>query len=468
MKKGVVFILAALLLAAFAVPAMAETKTSFSGNYTVWALYVSNPVLAGQSEDEDKASYFAQRFRLFVDFAPSENLILHLKTEAVDQEFGGNQGIAANAYGTQATSSGQVLSTADTTGSLEVYNAYMEIKTQVGAFYMGRMLGGTGGLANIGYTTGYKSWSPPFDTLQVRDRFKWIMPVGNLTLIAVWDKRREEDFSTGAGNRATNLQDQDYDIWDVSFVYKFANGAITSDFAWLRSRWGRTPATAVAQQTDWDALVINPAFILNFGPFGIHGEIQYMDGEMDRYPQAAGQQATSMEGFQYFIDFTYNYGPGTVGVLYLYAQGDDPNTANTNEGALGGWGADYDDALVLHDWALCNANTFAAAGGTAGTAWVVGMQDLGFFVNHSLTEDLMLSAALHFLWLDEPGTTGGQPNSDDYGTAFTVGFTYNLMANLIWDLDFEYFAAGDWFKQAGTVAQIGDAWGMINTLTMTF
>jgi hypothetical protein len=444
---------------------MAETKVEFSGSYRVRAHYFNNPGLQANSDDEGKRSWLDQRFRMAIRFMPSEHLTLTVDLEANDVVWG-HQAWRAG-YGTQAG----LFSGAKNTGDIEMYHSYMSIKSAVGVFSFGRMPGGTDGLANLGYSGGPMGNGNPFDGEQPRDRFKWVLPAGPLTAIFVYDKRIENDGynATGAaGTGNANILDADRDTWALVLIYKFANGGVSGTIAYDRNH-GRVqvaganpaPATLVAPQTDSDAWIVNGAIALNFGPVGIHAEIQYLTGELTVVP-AVPAIDRDLEGLGYYLDVTYNYGPGTVGVFYTYVQGDGNPADNTVKGVFG-LGGDYTPFLIATD--------FGFSGGAANpgvNAAANGLHIYGAWVDHNLTEDMMFSAAVGFFKVDETVTIAGVTPDDDYGTEIDLRLSYNLMANLTYDVSFGYFMAGDWFKGYNAFNDVGNAWILTQSLTLSF
>jgi hypothetical protein len=449
MKKSFIFVLAALLVVAFTAPVMAQTKVEFSGSYRVRAHYYNNEGLASNSDDETKRSWLDQRFRMAIRFMPSENLTLNVALEANDTVWGAR---GANiGYGTEAGN----FSNAETAGTIEMYNSYMAIKSAVGVFNFGRMQGGTDGLANLGYAGGPMGNGLPFDAEEPRDRFKWVLPTGPLTTIFVFDKRVENDRWTGIrGTRNTNEYDSDRDTYALVLIYKFANGGVSGTLAYDRDHarnaagnYATSPNAGDAAR-DSELWVFDGAIALNFGPVGIHAEIQYLSGELT---VEGVTPSTDLEGLNFYIDVTYNYGPGTVGLFYVMAQGDNTPGDNKNEAALFSLGGDYTPFVIATDY---------SADGWGGS----GIQLYGAWIDHSLTEDLMFSAAIGFFTVDAPAAGW----DDDYGTEIDLRLSYNLMANLTYDVTFGYFMGGDWFKGGVAGVDVGNAWLLQQALTLSF
>jgi hypothetical protein len=68
---------------------------------------------------------------------------------------------------------------------------------------------------------------------------------------------------------------------------------------------------------------------------------------------------------------------------------------------------------------------------------------LGGWVDYSVTEDLMLHAALGYFAVNEIPSK----NWDKHvGTEFDLGLKYNIMSNLSYQLDAGYFWTGDYYK----------------------
>lgn len=349
----------------------------------------------------------------------------------------------------------------------------------------------------------------------------------------------------GAVNSNGRQYDQDWDEYSVTGIYKFANGGVAltvayddikAQFATLGNNIGGTlaiPAAGVipspvlyaAAGRNWidpsnnsvDAYywAAVPAVVLNFGPVGIHAEMMIATGKakmklFNPHPaqvtMAPGvvadvKDSADLTGFAFYGDVTYNYGPGLVGLQYAYVSGDKTNSDYTIDGLLN-IGEDFLPFLIAYDRGIGIPTNVGGSGTdqlSTRQPWDGGIQTnlfrngnhwlMGAWVDHSLTEDLMIHAA--FGYFDLHNTGKNRFNNKDigkhFGHEFDVSLLYTIMNNLTYQLDIGYFWAGDYFKQgwqsedeirntpaaiaAGfdpSMAKVGNAYCVKNTLTLKF
>ena len=185
MKKLMILALALVMLVAFTVPVMAETKVKFKGNWRVRGQWNDNYYYNG--DNEVKQSYLNHRLQFNVDFMPSDAITMHVQTTALKDQMWGHQrsnlewsgksgapGATANNAGTLNANIGGK----DYSGSLEIYRAWMDIKSAYGTFSVGRMPSGTGGLAGLGHSFSVMGDFLPFDAEAEQDRVKWVYASG--------------------------------------------------------------------------------------------------------------------------------------------------------------------------------------------------------------------------------------------------------------------------------------------------
>ena len=234
MKKLMIPALALLVLVAFSVPVMAETKVKFKGNWRVRGQYNDNYYYT--DEDSVKQSYLNHRLQFHVDFMPSDAITMHISTYALkDQKWGhqvsnlewsgksGAPGATANNAGTANANIGGK----DYTGSMEVYRAWMDIKSSYGTFSVGRMPTGFGGLAGLGHDFSTMGDFLPFDSEAEQDRLKWVYSSGPFRISAYYQKtaERDADSSQNAGYAEDDSGCQP--VWHLSQIL-------------LGQRWGQS------------------------------------------------------------------------------------------------------------------------------------------------------------------------------------------------------------------------------------
>ena len=173
----------ALLLAA---PAMA-LDTSFSGSYRIRGFSTSNPTL---DDDDADNTYMDSRLRVQTVFKVSDNVKLTTRFDALD---------------------GKVWGLTDDPDGNDKHNidwdrAYINIKTSFGMFDIGRMAA--------------RAFGTKFADAQIdRDRIKYTLPLGDLTLLAVYGKKE-----TGADHFDPNVADGDRTGYSLAGVYKMDTG----------------------------------------------------------------------------------------------------------------------------------------------------------------------------------------------------------------------------------------------------
>ena len=504
-KKFFILALGALLVVAFAATAMAETKVDFSGTYRVRALLkemtVNNwaPVAGGGYEMAGtKSSYFDHRLRISMKFMPSEFLTMHVGLN-LDGNKWGQQGWDNDFWRANGTASSGNDNYPNGSGAyFEVRYYYMTIKTGIGLFSIGRQPGGAAGFNGLGWhgSTAGGNASDIFDGIGPRDRIKWTGMFGPLALVYVYEKHIERDDATGVLAPAARQDDQDWDQNSITGMYKFGMGGAILTIAYDRRHSNDIsretggglqflcPAAVAAGATSADAHIwaFIPAVVLNFGPVGIHGELEYLTGSADlRYgggPTPAGAKDDyDIDAIGYYLDVTFNFGPGMVGVQYGYFSGDGDTTDWKRDG-LASTGGDFTPFVVAYDEGVAPAvlpGGALRAGkpglqgiGNAANHWM-----LGFWVDYSVTENLMLHAAYGYFNINEVGEytyDGGatwKDQSHNFGSEIDFIVDYTIMPNLTFSFEFGYFMPGDYWKSAGT-ADLASMYRIKNTLQLSF
>ena len=468
MKKLLILVLGALLVMSFVTPVLAETKVDFSGAFRVRHWTRNNTAtLADDSDNEFGQQYFDQRFRLYTTFMPSEALAVNIRMEAANNKWGTqesglnyvraarNPAVLTSVTGVDSDGDGVVdaLQTTSTNlgdahydSSPEFYRAYMTIKTSFGMFDLGRMSAGVAGLQLLGYSGSGFQGSEVFDSEGPSDRIKWVMASGNFSIAAVYQKNVEFDEAIAAN-------DQDSDVFATLPGIKFAQGGANFLIVYARTR--------TVPGVDVDAYTFNPALLLNFGPVGIHTEIKYVTGTMDFEDDNIEDQ--DLSGWAFYIDVLFNYGPGEVGLQYFYSSGDD-DAADDELGGQATSGADFVPFLVATD--ITVSGPVGGQGLNNASNWSM----VGLWADHSITEDMMIHAAVGYFRINEVGEDAGYPEDTDnhYGNEVDLGFQWNLMGNLTFTTIAGYFMSGDYFAFGDDNIDVGDAYVWKNELNLSF
>ncbi|MFH1138346.1 MAG: hypothetical protein V1816_19915 [Pseudomonadota bacterium] len=518
MKKFFTIALTAVLLAAFAFPALAETAVKFKGAYRVRYWYKNNLNLAHKQSQEEKKTYFDHRFRLAFSFHPSELLAVNVSAQALKDQKWGNQKSGMqwkNKADTQTltvtplTGGGSYMQVATKDvnsiwdNGVEFYRVYMTINSPYGKFEVGRMSGGEAGLTIFGYYGGpFHEEIVPFCSEGPRDRIKYTFKSGNFALVGFFEKLAEYDSNTGD-------YDSDIDTYNLAPVFSFGSegfkGAVNCLFTYTRDRSGlltfgsnfaNSPVAASAAYNTAgfhavaksatgtvtgvmginggaaDIYSIWPAAQMEFGPIGLRTTLKYVTGTYTPSDAAGSSyQKIQLSGFGFYADATYSYGGGMGGLSYMYLQGDEteknkqfsPTSTLTQSRTkkinnLVGAGADYLPLLVAYDIGLDTTGLNDQPNHWSLVAWW----------DHSLTEELMIQAAYGYVYVNNvPHNT-----KHDYGQEVDAGLKASIYGNAKFTTRFGYFIAGKYHRGAkvsGSYAnKINNGWTWKNELIVNF
>ena len=471
-KKWFILALGVLLLVAFTAPVMAETKVEFSGSYRVRYFFDQNLSMASESDREWQSNYFDQRFRIEPKFIVSDALSLTLRINAIN---GSRWGDANGIYGGQAT---YAYGGVNSNEGFDLERCYMTIVTNFGAFIVGRTTGGAAGLAPLGYyggrfadATGFNE-SDPFDNEGPTHRIIYQLPVGNFKITALYEKVIEQDWRN-QGNQANAGwpapapaaapgYDDDADMFVLVPQYQWSTGVANMTLVYQRNHATNEQVTPFA--ADVDLYFIDIAAIQSFGPFSMHFEGQYRWGtrEFDRWflPDSNLFPDIDFEGWGIYLDGIYNFGPGEVGLLFMYTQGTDPNwtAGDTLDGQLA-VGGDHAPFLVAYD-----RGVNSGVGGTQGVANAANHWNLGLWCDYDITEAMMLHAAVGYFQINETPANWGE----HFGWELDLGFTWQLMDGLRYTTMFGYFFPGNYNEGGNAANEYGNAWAWKNELQLSF
>ncbi|MBM4272620.1 MAG: hypothetical protein FJ139_10785, partial [Deltaproteobacteria bacterium] len=216
MRKFWIVLLSLGLIMAFAMPAW-SADAKFSGSYYVVGYHESNHSLkddAARKTDAsfkgETANFFAQRLRIQPEFKIKEGLTLVTRFDALEKKWGDQTWSPSASYDvTNRISTG--VANVRTQENIEWERAYVDFTTGIGRFL-------------VGYQN-FMAWGTSFaDTHITRPGIKYLLPIGDLTIVAAWEKVGEGS-STGTGTGQKNLfSEHDYNIYDLGVMGKFKGG----------------------------------------------------------------------------------------------------------------------------------------------------------------------------------------------------------------------------------------------------
>lgn len=420
----------ALLILALAVPAMAaDLKITGSARYR--GFLQDNPQL--DPNNEESRAWYDFRFRPVFTLKVNDSINIITRTRIFNNE-----------------RFGQTAKT--TTASWD--RSWASIKTPYGLLEVGRMQGGTWGL-DIN------------DIEAAADRIKYTMPIGNLTVIGIFEKVSEldavNDYTALAGGDRGIRADKDADAYHLGLVYKMENVTMG-----LLSSYSRNATVDTVLTSQY---IFQPYFVAKFGNFGLKGEGRIINGSTEYTRTAAGVRADlDVSGQNAYIAGTAQFGPVGLELGYAYCSGDNSNSDNDQENGAT-WGSEYTPFVVLTDVdSLING-----PGGNDSKIAALGYHVLYGSIDYNLTEAITLTGLFATATTDEKRAY----SSDDIGNEFDLKFNWKVMPNLTYQVLYGYFWSGDIFKNANSVYQtattsraaltnVDDTWTLYHQLEITF
>jgi hypothetical protein len=433
MKKLLVCLVAASMIVAFAAPVMAETSVDVSGYYEVEGYWNDNPDYADYdstmsffgpvtgapySQSNSSDAWLEHKMRLKAVFHANDNVSVTTRMDILDDEKWGDGDVP---YATTSDDE-----------DIDFDQVYMTIKSNIGLFQVGRQDGGAWGL-KFG------------DDKEDYDRIKYVLPVGDLILVAIYQKCDEED--------AQNMSDDnDLDVYYLAGIYKqetweagllsaYARGA--DNVNCLASALSLVTGTSGPGVMNKYGLL--PYAKAMFGPFGVQGEIVYEFGEYEF--DAAGSQDVDISGLSYNLEGSFNMDMGKVFAGWASRSGQDfDKTDEITIGNLtyGGLGDDFHPLAMLTDdlgGNALNSNTFFLSG--------VDMLYTGAEI--SISDALSINFAAGMAWANEDDWADAVNIDDEYGWEVDAGLVWKIMDNLTYSATLCYVNAGELLATGGDV-----------------
>lgn len=328
----------------------------------------------------------------------------------------------------------------DQTGNeISVHHLFMEYKSPIGMVRLGRTSAGLwqgaflSSDANGNRIMYFPNWLPE-----------------NIGACVFIQKMQEND--SVAGN---DLVDADQDLYEASAWYKTKDlvAALGYDFYDMNQ----------AATSDYTRHRIKGYYNQNMGNIYAEMEFSYDWGTMDW--DAIGVDDTDISTLALMADVGMKMDKLDVGMMFIYASGDDDTSDNDNESAMthvyGGLGEQFQPYTVLtgrHTGMLSQDFN----GVNADMAFH-GIMSLGVHADFAVTDKLSLNTAIAYAMADTdevtvaPGVTF--EIDDEYGWEIDLGASYKLMDNLTYSVNFGYLMTGDFFEgyELAGVGPFGDA-----------
>ena len=407
MKKLMFIAVAVGLVFLMVAPAMA-VDPKISGAYRVRGYFMDDYALQDQGSD----AFLDMRLRVQADFAIYDALKFRFRFDALD----------GNTYG-MASHSGTNWD-----------RAWINAKVGPGSLQVGRMSGGAFGTL-------------AFDYEGDADRIKYVLPMGNLTIVPIYQKVAEAD---GPENPA--LSDADYDAYILALIYKteMVKGGLLNVYY-------RDARSAAYKNHIYR---LNPYVVATFGNFGLQAELDYRFG--DREYEAAGVSDDDYDQLGFNIEGSFNFGAGSCFLGYLYFSGQDPTSTDLE--AYPGTGDDWDRLYIL-----TNSDHYYGALGGQGNLSRSGTPSQGANiiyggVSYNATEALNLGVVAGMVTADETASNV----DDDMGFEVDLLINYKIMDNLTWNCIVGFLSAGDYWEESMGYTSIEDTYMIYHKLQVNF
>lgn len=438
MRKLSMIVVALSLALLLAAPAMA-LETTFSGAYRVRGFTSEHPTLSAQDAEN---AYMDSRLRLQTVFKVSDNLKLTTRFDALD---------------------GKVWGLTDDPDTNDKHNidfdrVYVNIKTSFGMFDIGRMSA--------------RAFGTKFADAQIdRDRVKYTLSLGDLTLLAVYGKKE-----TGTDHLNPGISDGDKNGYSLAGVYKMESG-VAGLLLHLES--DQTVATI-----DRREFFVNPFVdVAITDNVKVLGELKYEFGEWD-YDAAIDDDIAR---FAANIEATSTFGPLSIMVGYAHMNGDaDFGTANDDHEQTwfkGGTGFDWDRLWILtsdEDKSLAGCDygsscEYDGLGGSSGGSLngnltnTLGTARFGakiIYIGASMSPMEGLNVGLVFASSKAEDVPSGW--SDEHGLEWDFNVSYKIFDNLSYDFIAAFLAAGDFWKAGDPNIDLENTYSLYHQLKLKF
>jgi hypothetical protein len=352
----------------------------------------------------------------------------------------------------------------DNNANFDWERAWMYAKTDFGILEVGRMQGGTWGTSFI-------------DNEIDADRIKLTLPVGPVTLLAIYQKSAELDDNFA-------YADSDVDVLYGAGVWKSENMSAGLLVGWIKGKSGSdyittdylgNPAGTIplgGNRFTQDYWAFLPFFTGKFGPFGIQAEGRWDTGTSVEYvdpEEVTGKKDAKAKGYAYNVEGTFDFGMGAAQLGYAYTRGNDPESSDNEFMALGD---DWEKLFILTGstgavsdrGALGGYGNFSSSGGNKD-----GLKLLYGGANFKPMENLDLGFLLG--WGKSDQTDYNQSN--DLGWEIDFIAKYTIFDNLTNTFKVAYLGAGDYWKgdkydYARSEDFDSDVWAVFNELKLSF
>jgi len=413
MKRCLITAMVFCTLMLSASPATA-VDVDFSGHFSSEWFYTKHVALDDTRTTE---SYLLLDGRAQTVFKVSDDLKLTTRLNALDTRWGDtDSGVAAGL-------------------NIDLDRFYVTVKTKYGILDIGRMSGG-----RLFGT----SFVDPDEDREETDMVQFAVPVGDLTVLASYEKRGEGDWGAN-----TPLNAGDLDSYNLAAIYKRSDnvGGVLFNYEDDTRKFN----------VDRDEFFVNPFFDAKFHRIALQGEMKFAIGEISTKSQGV---ETTVDVNRLAANLEANVPLGSVNISFGYAfmQGDgdpDDNEDNSFLGGTGeGWGKLWiltgstdETHMALLGGGASPGNLTANTGGATPMPLGAALHGaeifyLGLSVSPKEMEDLTVGVIYGSSKAHEPP----QGYGDTHGKELDFTLDYQLRDNLSYSFVAAVLAPGDYWK----------------------
>ena len=487
MRKILLALFVLGIVVALSAPASA-VDIKVSGQYYAVGIYADNPSLtteayrnanlSGTAANDKRASsaaWVSQRLRLQPEFKIAEGLTLTTRFDALEKKWGDiawDQQNTVYAYDNTNRSvdrptsiNGTAITGANirTQENIEWERAYVDFNTAIGRFLVGYF-------DCICYGTLF------LNTHVSRPGVEYMYPMGPWTFGAKWEHPAEGG-SYGTGTLGTRLSysNADLDIYSIMTDYRWKTGAAGIQFQYIADYFSDYDRGGFIRKI----YAFNPYVRSTFGNLFIEAEGWYGMGDW-RDVNLGTAVDSDLEAWAAYVNAKYTMGPWYVGILGAIETGDDPNTADKQEGSVLGsgplvMGQAWDPFLYMfNDIVWTGHGNFGTHGKTVNTfedncmLWKI-------YAGWNVTPKFRVEAGFGQAWADEANSSVGQNVDDSYGNEFDLYAEYKIYNQLSYYAGFGYWWVGDFFKgdqnntiTGATYGEVDDSYVLFHGLKLSF
>jgi hypothetical protein len=452
MKRFWLVLLSLGLIVAFSTSAMA-VDVKFSGEYYAAGMYLDKTSLRdGTATDGPSTAFYFQRLRLNTQFVVSPGLTLTTRADVMERGWGANRTAPGTVLDTWSAG------TRDENENIAFDLLYVTYVSPIGMF-----------------TAGYQisdCWGTIFgNSSHPRGKITYLFKTGGLMLGLQTGKDVELSRSV---NNPTGDADKDQSFHIAYGIYRWKTGEFGFLWKYIKNNQFRnafnTPLTPDAGVT-WDGLVTTPYVKAKLGPVALEAQIYYLYGKIawEGNTAALGNPPdVDLNQLSAYIDATVDLGMFYVGGSLAYISGDDPSTADEQEGGVLGGGEDWNPCLIMFNndltyWAGRQGGYNGSSNGGVMTNAYFGQLRAGV----RPIDKLDIMASVSYATADK--TPQAVWDSREYGYEIDLTATYKITNNLSYMLGGGYWIVGDYYTGTAAAGQnIDDNFMVINKLTLTF